>query len=171
MNFRMGVTHVKCASWRHLSVCYWQWRHEGCVKKGLSSLHCYSHEAYLNCQLPLLKALKKSILYMSHIHLSVHNRCIWKRCFFALGKAKFLYVKSFYIRFALVKGIITSSAAKPEAGRNMLTLEGTELQNNRYRLLYQLCFTAGQCWDTLGLCVRPALSTWAITGSTILLAK
>lgn len=33
-----------------------------------------------------------------------------------------------------------------------------ELDINNYRLFHQLCFPAGQCWNTLGLYMQPTLS-------------
>lgn len=74
--------------------------------------------------------------------------------FFALSKSKFLYVKSFYIRFALVKGI-TSSAAKPEAGRNILTLEGIRTTKQP---LPAILSTSLHCRPVLGC-------TWAVRAS------
>lgn len=80
---------------------------------------------------------------MSHSHLSVHNRCIWKRFF---NKSKFLYVKSFYIRCFSLR-YITSSAAKPEAGRNILILEGAKLHNKHLQVLLS---TLLHCRSVLG---------------------
>lgn len=55
-----------------------------------------------------------------------------------LCKSKFLYVKSFYNRLALVLCIISSSAM-PEADRNIVVSKEVELSINHYRLFHQLC--------------------------------
>lgn len=145
MSFRMGVTHVMyfLKTLKCLLLTTMSWRR--CSERPFLPAFLLTVTLALTVNSHCSKQ-SKSQSYIWIMSSCLYITYVFGRDFSVAVHQSF-YVRSFYFRFAFVKGV-TSSAAKPEAGRNILTL-GVELRNHRYRLWYQLCFTAGQCWEAL----------------------